>query len=190
MNSLGLQLKTIRTQKGISQQELAEEAGLSIRTIQRIERGENEPQGFTLRSICEVLGFPPEDLFEDHKVENKGVLQVLHLISVIGLVIPFGSTIAPAIFWLANKNKYKGLDVQAKNLLVSHIVLYSIFSFVISIAALIFLNTGSGLPGETELVLMISACLYLFFSLVYPIFCALMIQFTDYREFYPRFFQS
>jgi transcriptional regulator with XRE-family HTH domain len=39
--------KKIREQKHLTQSELAEKSGLSLRTIQRIEAG-NTPKGFTL----------------------------------------------------------------------------------------------------------------------------------------------
>ena len=39
-NLLGLRIKELRKQKGMSQEFLAEESGLSLRTIQRIENGE------------------------------------------------------------------------------------------------------------------------------------------------------
>ena len=38
-------VKELRIKKGLSQEELAENTGLSIRTIQRIENGENTPSG-------------------------------------------------------------------------------------------------------------------------------------------------
>ena len=42
---LALRVKELRNQKGISQEFLAEESGLSLRTIQRIEKGESNPTG-------------------------------------------------------------------------------------------------------------------------------------------------
>ena len=44
-NLLGLRIKELRKQKGMSQEFLSEESGLSLRTIQRIENGESSPRG-------------------------------------------------------------------------------------------------------------------------------------------------
>ena len=50
-----------RKSKGLSQEELAERAKVSLRTIQRIEKGESEPRGFTLQAIAGALGKPVEE---------------------------------------------------------------------------------------------------------------------------------
>ena len=46
-----------RTAKGITQQELADMAGISLRSVQRMENGEVLPRSYTLRVIAEKLGF-------------------------------------------------------------------------------------------------------------------------------------
>mgnify|MGYP000211449017 CR=1 FL=1 len=54
---LGDKIKSARTQKGITQKELAEETGLTERTIQRIENHEVEPSVYSLNKISEILSF-------------------------------------------------------------------------------------------------------------------------------------
>jgi transcriptional regulator with XRE-family HTH domain len=51
MNHLNLaeRVKELRNRKGISQELLAEQSGLSLRTIQRIENNETVPRGETLK---------------------------------------------------------------------------------------------------------------------------------------------
>lgn len=51
-----------RQQKGLTQEELAELAGLSIRTVQRIESGESIPRSFTLKAIAGALDQSYEQL--------------------------------------------------------------------------------------------------------------------------------
>lgn len=65
-------VKELRVTKGISQQELAEKSGLSIRTIQRIENNETAPHGDTLRRIFEVLHSEPN--FSAKKVNGNNVI--------------------------------------------------------------------------------------------------------------------
>jgi transcriptional regulator with XRE-family HTH domain len=51
----GTRLKEIRTSMNISQKEVAEQTGLSLRTIQRIENNEVKPSLYSLKVIGEVL---------------------------------------------------------------------------------------------------------------------------------------
>ena len=51
----GLRLKEIRISLNISQKELSEKTGLTIRTIQRIENNEVKPSLYSLRVLGKVL---------------------------------------------------------------------------------------------------------------------------------------
>jgi len=51
----GARLKEIRTSLNISQKELSEQTGLTLRTIQRIENNEVKPSLYSLKAIGEVL---------------------------------------------------------------------------------------------------------------------------------------
>ncbi|QIX63304.1 helix-turn-helix transcriptional regulator [Hymenobacter sp. BT18] len=52
----------IRKSKGFSQEMLAEQAGVGLRTIQRVEQGETIPRGHTLQALATALGVSLEDL--------------------------------------------------------------------------------------------------------------------------------
>ena len=51
----GARLKEIRTSLNISQKELSEQTGLTLRTIQRIENNEVKPSLYSLKVIREAL---------------------------------------------------------------------------------------------------------------------------------------
>jgi transcriptional regulator with XRE-family HTH domain len=51
----GARLKEIRTSLNISQKELSEQTGLTIRTIQRIENNEVKPSLYSVKVLGEVL---------------------------------------------------------------------------------------------------------------------------------------
>ena len=51
----GSKLKEIRTGKNLSQKELSEKTGLTLRTIQRIENNEVKPSLYSLKVIGEAL---------------------------------------------------------------------------------------------------------------------------------------
>jgi transcriptional regulator with XRE-family HTH domain len=63
----GARLKEIRTSLNISQKELSEQTGLTLRTIQRIENKEVKPSLYSLKVIGEVL---KTDLSEYIKPSN------------------------------------------------------------------------------------------------------------------------
>ena len=57
-----LKIKELRESKGLSQVELCENSGISLRTIQRIENGESVPRGSTLKTIASSLNVSPDFL--------------------------------------------------------------------------------------------------------------------------------
>ena len=54
---LGTKIKELRKKEGLTQVDLSEKSGLSLRTIQRIENDENKPSVDSLRMIGEVLNY-------------------------------------------------------------------------------------------------------------------------------------
>jgi transcriptional regulator with XRE-family HTH domain len=54
---LGAKIKELRRKKGLTQYDLSEKTGLSLRTIQRIENSENKPSVYSLRKIGEALDY-------------------------------------------------------------------------------------------------------------------------------------
>ena len=54
---LGARIKELRRKKGLTQYDLSEKSGLSLRTIQRIENSENKPSVYSLRKIGEALDY-------------------------------------------------------------------------------------------------------------------------------------
>lgn len=56
MNAIGTQIKERRKALKITQQELADLAGISINTVVAVERGQGDPKISTYLAICKVLG--------------------------------------------------------------------------------------------------------------------------------------
>lgn len=54
--SLHNKLTETRRQRGLTQEELAEQAHVTVRTIQRIESGESQPRPHTMKAIAAALG--------------------------------------------------------------------------------------------------------------------------------------
>ena len=82
---IGNKLYAIRKQKGLTQAQVAEAAGLSDRTYADIERGSVNMRIESVLKICEALGITPNDIFvEDQEAEemNASILERLdHLAS-------------------------------------------------------------------------------------------------------------
>ena len=57
-------VKELRKGKGLSQEELAKNSGLALRTIQRLENRETTPTGETLKRIATVLELTPNELID------------------------------------------------------------------------------------------------------------------------------
>ena len=57
-------LRWWRERRALSQQELAERAGITRAALSRIETGLSEPHPRTVRKLAEALGVGPEDLME------------------------------------------------------------------------------------------------------------------------------
>ena len=72
--SVGSKLRTVREERGLSQRELAERAGVSANAISLIERDENSPSVSTLQSLAAALNVKMSYFFDDHPPT-----QVLHV---------------------------------------------------------------------------------------------------------------
>ncbi len=62
---IGDRLKDLRIKKALTQEELAERAGIGKNTVNRMERNLTEPRPSTLRKLAGALGVEPADLLED-----------------------------------------------------------------------------------------------------------------------------
>lgn len=56
-------VRRLRKARGLSQEALAGEAGIAMRHLGRIERGEGNPTVSVLARLAEVLGVQPTDLY-------------------------------------------------------------------------------------------------------------------------------
>lgn len=122
MNEIGTKIRELRKKKGFSQEELAESACVSLRTVQRIENDENEPRGNTMQQICKVLGVNAEEILDYGKQTDPRYLLCFHLSVLSFLVIPLGNIILPMILWQSRKENIVGLREAGIKLLNYQIV--------------------------------------------------------------------
>ena len=188
MENIGKQILDARKRKGYSQNELAELTGLNIRTIQRIEKGETEPRGHSMRKLFEALDLEPEEVLDYGKREDIGLIQVLHLSVLAGLVIPLGNILAPLIIWIANRNKIQRLDTQAKNLIFWQSLFLSLIIFVVLFLFFGIITTDVG-SQISWIAFPIFVAISVFIFALYPIIITLLMFKYGVRNYYPRVFR-
>jgi uncharacterized Tic20 family protein len=114
---LAKRIKTLRNSKGYSQEELSEKAGLSLRTIQRIENGETEPRGDSLKRIAVAFEVSSDEILDWAVQEDKGFLASLNLSALSFILFPLLGILVPQIMWISKKDKIKNVNNIAKDIL-------------------------------------------------------------------------
>ncbi|WP_188051623.1 helix-turn-helix domain-containing protein [Flavobacterium sp. GP15] len=127
-------VQQLRKEKNLTQTELAEKSGLSLRTIQRIEAG-NIPKGFTLKTLVKTFEIEPEKLISAKEITKIDIAKLINLSSLMGLVLPFGGVIFPLI--LTNKTRDKKNKELGKNIVSVQIILTVLLSFSLIISPFI-----------------------------------------------------
>jgi|LGOV01.1.fsa_nt_gb transcriptional regulator with XRE-family HTH domain len=92
-----MNIKTLREQKHLTQEELAMESGISIRTIQRIEAGQ-EPKGHTAKALTKALGLDLTAINNNEKpIEDRdySLIKLINLSSAFVTFIPLLNIIVP-----------------------------------------------------------------------------------------------
>jgi len=107
----------LRKSKGLTQEELAEKAGVTVRTIQRMESNETLPRAYTLKKMAEALEVSLQELQKHDQPdvaaasqleEQETVQQQLYILNMscfFYLVIPWVHALIPYRLWKKNKNK-------------------------------------------------------------------------------------
>ena len=98
------QLTYRRKQKGFSQEQLADKTKVTVRTIQRIEKGEVTPHLRTVKLLAAALDIEVDDLLQldNPREENVRVkwLLLMHSTPFIGFVLPFFNILCPLFLWI------------------------------------------------------------------------------------------
>ena len=116
-------LKIVREQKNLTQEELSEKSGISVRTIQRIESG-IAPKGHTLKALSktlEILETELTDKTEENRVVEKpeelivksqteiGIdfqkIKLINLSSILFVMLPPLNILVPLLLFFALKQK-------------------------------------------------------------------------------------
>lgn len=146
-------LAQYREQQNLTQEELAGKAGISVRTIQRIEAGAT-PQGYTLKTLASVLEISEASLLEDSSKNNlptPHLLKIINLSSLAFLILPFGNIIVPIIIMYVKK-EVNSLTKQ----LVSVQILWTLIVCLLMITSPFFIGWLS-LPKQAIIFILLGA---------------------------------
>jgi uncharacterized Tic20 family protein len=163
---LAKKIKELRTRKGFSQDQLAETAQINLRTVQRIEAGETEPRGDTLKRLASALNVTPDEMIDWAEQEDNNFLMFVNLSALAYIVFPLLGVIIPMTLWMSRKDKIRHLNEMGKRLLNFQIS-WCVFMFVVYalvMSAVIFhvhIPVLRGSVGSMEVALIAIALLYL-----------------------------
>ena len=116
--SLGEIIAKMRNERGFSQEELAHQSGVSIRTVQRIEKGVVRPHGHTLKALSEALELNLSQLTHKDEVSNNplGKLRILNSLGLFVIILPVVHLILQLAYWSRHK-RIDAFDSPARKLI-------------------------------------------------------------------------
>ncbi|NNL15159.1 MAG: helix-turn-helix domain-containing protein [Flavobacteriaceae bacterium] len=183
-NHLAIRVKELRNQKGMSQEFLAEESGLSLRTIQRIENGVSNPTGESLKRLSNALNVNPDELIDWSIKEDKRYLTFLNLSALTFLLFPLLGILVPFILWTTKKGKIKNINKLGKDL-INFEITWTIILFFIPILLIIISKIGLVENITLSLLFIIIGLLY-FTNLISILLNTLRISNEKDAIYYPQ----
>ena len=125
-----------RKLKGYTQEHLSEKTQVTVRTIQRIEKGEVNPHLQTVKLLATALEIEVDDLLvlenpKEESIQEKWLL-LIHGTPLLGSVLPLCNILFPLFLWVHKREDNSVYDVhgvKVVNFQISVTLLY-IISFV------------------------------------------------------------
>ena len=185
---LSEKLKELRGTKGLSQEQLSDMSGISIRTIQRIEGGKTIPTGDTLKRISTALDASIDGLVIHEMKDDQGYLLLITLSAVSYILHPFLGILLPTLLWYFKRNKILRADETGRKLISFQITWQLAFFIYLALDTLTFLmcyNYSLAKWAELLKTQPIAYSIY-FFNLFMILLNLLLIQFGSM----PRYFLS
>lgn len=170
-------LKEYRRFKNLTQEELSKSSGISIRTIQRIEKGLSTGSSHTLKTLAKTLNIESTDILLDEgnprlfAKDNINILKLMNFSVLTMFVIPFGNIIFPAIIFFKNRGNGK-INTIGKKILNFQILSMLILPFFLII---LFLFIGRG-NGGIPITLIVSYLTYGLANIIITIHTSIQIN--------------
>lgn len=137
--SLSKNLVYQRKLKGYSQEKLAELSGVTVRTIQRIERGDVNSHMNTLKLLADALEIDVQALLplenpKDEAIQTKWLL-LMHSVPLLGALIPLTNILVPIFLWIHKREDNPVYDRHGRAVINFQITITLLF--VVSLAGMI-----------------------------------------------------
>jgi len=181
---LSARVKELRNQKGMSQEILAEESGLSLRTIQRIEHGETNPTGDSLKRLSSALNVNPDELIDWTIKEDKRYLTFLNLSALTFLFFPMLGILVPFILWTSRKDKIKNINKLGRDL-INFEITWTIFLFFIPFSLFLISKIGLLENLTLSIIFTVTGCMY-FINLIFVLINTLRLNNEKDVMYYPQ----
>lgn len=154
--SLGHKVVSARKSKGLTQEQLAERATITVRTVQRIENDDSIPRDYTLKAIAAALNMPFEEfipvrsclkscndslLIQDREpatnAESGHFLQLLNLSAFSYLVVPFVHFLIPIFLLKKKKEKDDTLQTTGQRI-IRHQIYWTVSTHLLMLLTLVY----------------------------------------------------
>ena len=158
---LGKKISLARKKNGYSQEALADETGLSLRTIQRIEKGDTQPRPYTLKVLIDCLQLDlthPEKANLSSSPPTSTPLDVIFKINLSALLlvfIPFLHLVPPLLLWYKNRENVEVRSLGSKIISLQVIWSFLLLFLILFIPLLSRLLTGQAAVGHFPLIYMV-----------------------------------
>ncbi len=151
-----------RKLKGYTQEDLSSKTQVTVRTIQRIEKGSVQPHLQTIKLLAAGLGVEVDALLplEDPKEETiqKKWLILLHSTPFLGFIIPLANILIPLFLWIHKREDNKVYDVHGVQIINFQITISILYA--LSLVALVTIEKWGFFLFIS--VIPISVCIMLF----------------------------
>jgi transcriptional regulator with XRE-family HTH domain len=154
-------LTKYREKLNLTQDQLADKTGLSVRTIQRIEAG-SKPKGHSLNVLVQALNVNKEQLIEERNEPsfNYKLIKLINLSSLPFVIIPLANIAIPLLI-MYYKKEVNSLTKQV----ISVQILWTILSTVLFLLSPFISRIFSSENKLTLIVLIISILTNIFIIL-------------------------
>ncbi|HBR69680.1 MAG TPA: transcriptional regulator [Rhodospirillaceae bacterium] len=82
--SVGKRIKALRLVRGLSQEQVAQELGVSFQQVQKYEKGKNRLSASRIYALSEVLGVEVNDFYSDTEMRSGNTVKHLSVLESIG----------------------------------------------------------------------------------------------------------
>ena len=191
--NLAKRVKELIKRNGLSQEELTENSGLSLRTIQRIENGETQPTGDTLKRIAKALNVTPNELVDWTIMEDKGFLKALNLSALTFLFFPILGILVPLIMWISKKDKLKDLNKIGRDVINFEITwtVLLFLGFLLNAGYMAYYWETNGVVSASSILSSVRFNMFFLifmylFNLVFVIFNTVLIDRNKQVRYFPK----